>query len=93
MASEYLATIPLPRRLQLNIQIPVEEMDFDCERLVKAYSATNVELFINLPSDSDDEEWGDWRTVPYGSDDSSDSSDEVDMYSDVTVAATAIVRM
>jgi hypothetical protein len=57
MASEYSTTVPQLRRLQLNIQVPAEELDFDCERLVKAYSTTNVELIINLPSDSDDEEW------------------------------------
>ncbi|KAJ4331494.1 hypothetical protein N0V87_009121 [Didymella glomerata] len=82
MASEYSTTVPQLRRLQLNIQVPAEELDFDCERLVKAYSTTNVELIINLPSDSDDEEWGDWRTVSSDSDDSDDSSDEVDLYSD-----------
>ncbi|KAJ4401129.1 hypothetical protein N0V91_008151 [Didymella pomorum] len=82
MASEYLTTVPRLRRLQLNIQVPAEELDFDCERFVKAYSITSVELIINLPSDSDDEEWGDWRTVSSDSDDSSDDSDEVDLYSD-----------
>jgi hypothetical protein len=82
MASEYSTIVPRLRRLQLNVQVPAEELDYDCERLVKAYSTTNVELIINLPSDSDDEEWGDWRTVSSDSDDSSDDSDEVDLYSE-----------
>ncbi|KAF3035561.1 hypothetical protein E8E12_004661 [Didymella heteroderae] len=82
MASEYSTTVPQLKRLQLNIQVPAEELDFDCERLAKAYSMTSVELIVNLPSDSDDEEWGDWRTVSSDSDDSSDDSDEVNLYSD-----------
>lgn len=82
MAGEYSTTVPRLKRLQLNIQVSAEELGFDCERLVKAYSSTNVELIINLPSDSDNEEWGDWRSVSSDSDDSSDDSDEVDLYSD-----------
>lgn len=81
MASECASTVPHLKVLQLNIQVPAEELNFDCERLVKAYSQTNVDLIINLPSDSDDE-WGDWRTVSEDSDDSSEDSDEVDLWAD-----------
>lgn len=82
MASEYATAVPRLKLLQLNIQVPAEELDYDYERLVKAYSTTSVALIVNLPSDSDDEEWGDWRTVSSDSDDSSDDSDEVELYSD-----------
>jgi len=81
MASEYTDTVPRLTALQLNIQVPAEELDYDWERLVKAYSTTGVGLIINRPSDSDDE-WGDWRTVSADSEDSSDDSDEVELYSD-----------
>ena len=82
MAKDYMTIVPRLRILQLNIQVPADELGYDCERLVKAYSTTSVELIINLPSDSDDDEWGDWRTVSSDSGDSSDDSDEVDLYSD-----------
>ena len=81
MASDYITAIPRLKALTLNVQVPAEEIDYDWERLVKAYSTTSVDLVINLPSDSDDE-WGDWRTVSSDSDDSSDDSDEVDLWSD-----------
>ncbi|KAF1931074.1 uncharacterized protein M421DRAFT_408481 [Didymella exigua CBS 183.55] len=81
MASEYATTVPRLELLQLNIQVPAEDLEYDCERLVKAYSTTGVDLVINLPSDSDDDEWGGWLTVPSDSDDSSDDSDEVELYS------------
>ncbi|KAJ4984721.1 hypothetical protein SVAN01_09758 [Stagonosporopsis vannaccii] len=81
MASEYMDAVPRLAALQLNIQVPAEELDYDWERLVKAYSTTDIGLIINRPSNSDDE-WGDWRTVSADSDDSSDSSDEVELYSD-----------
>lgn len=56
---------------------PAEELDFDCEHVVKACLTTNVELILNLASDSDDDDWGDCRTVFSDSDDSSDDSDQV----------------
>lgn len=80
MASEYTDRVPRLSTLQLNIQVPSEEPDYDWERLVKAYSTTSVGLTINRPSDSDDE-WGDWRTASDDSDESSDDSDEVELYS------------
>lgn len=82
MAGEYSTTVPQLKLLQLNVQIPSDDLDYDWTRLVQAYSTTSVELVINLPSDCDDEEWGAWRTVPSDSDDSDDDSDEVDLYSD-----------
>lgn len=81
MAGEYTDTVPRLTALQLNIQVPAEELDYDWERLVKAYSTTSIGLVVNRPSDSDDE-WGDWRTVTADSEDSSDDSDEVELYSD-----------
>jgi hypothetical protein len=47
MASECWMIAPRLRRLQLNIQVPSEYLDFDCDHLVQAYLTTNVE------SDSD----------------------------------------
>lgn len=82
MANEYSTSIPQLRLLQLNVQVPEERLEYDCERLVRAYSNTDVELVVNLPSDSEDDEWGDWRTVSSDSDDSSEDSDEVELYSD-----------
>ncbi|KAJ8108457.1 hypothetical protein OPT61_g8160 [Boeremia exigua] len=81
MANEYLAAIPRLTALQLNIQVPAEELEYDWESLVRAYSTTSVKLVINRPSESDDE-WGDWRTVSSDSDESSEDSDEVELYSD-----------
>ncbi|KAH6639663.1 hypothetical protein C7974DRAFT_136513 [Boeremia exigua] len=81
MASDYATTVPGLASLQLNVQVLAEELDYDWERLVKAYSNTSVNLIINQPSDSDDE-WGDWRTVSSDSDESSEDSDEVDLYGD-----------
>ncbi|KAF3003219.1 hypothetical protein E8E13_009855 [Curvularia kusanoi] len=80
LASDYATVVPHLRAVQLNIQIPGEELGYECERLVKAYSTTDIDLRINLPSDSDGE-WGDWRTVSSDSDDSSEDSDEVELYS------------
>ena len=80
MASDYSTAIPHLKSVTLNVQVPAEELDYDWERLVKAYSTTSVDLKINLPSESDDE-WGDWRTVSSDSDDSSEDSDEVELWS------------
>lgn len=82
LASEYPTLLPRLKCVQLIIQTPAEELDNDCERLAKAYSTTAVELIINLPTDSGDEEWEDWRTMSSDSDDSSEDSDEVELYSD-----------
>ncbi|KAJ4311053.1 hypothetical protein N0V94_008139 [Neodidymelliopsis sp. IMI 364377] len=81
MASDYITVVPGLKVVRLIVQVPADDMDYDWERLVKSFSETGVELIIDLPSESDDE-WGDWRTVSSDSDDSSNSSDEVDLYSD-----------
>ncbi len=80
MASEYATKVPNLRTLQLDVQVPAEEIVHDWEPLVKAWSDTKVELVINLPSESDDE-FGDWRTLSTDFDDT-DDSDEVDLYSE-----------
>ena len=77
MTIEYLKTVSQLRHLYLNTHVPAEELDFDCQRLVKAYSSTDVELNLNLQSDNVDKDWGDLRTVCSDSDDSSGDSDEV----------------
>lgn len=81
MACEYMDSVPRLAALQVNVQIPAENLEYDWEHLVKAYSTISVELTINQPSGSDDE-WGDWRTTSELSSDFSDDSDEVDLYSD-----------
>ena len=81
MASEYVSVVPQLKTLQLNIQIPIAELEHECERLVRAYSTTTIDLRINPPPESDDE-WGDWRTVSSDSDESSEDSDEVELYGD-----------
>lgn len=81
MASGYTSVVPLLKTLQLKVQVPAEELDYDWELLVKPWSNTGVELTIDLPSESDDD-WDDWHTVSSESEDSSDDSDEVDLYSD-----------
>lgn len=58
--------------------MPAKEWDFDCERLAKPYSTTNVELILNLPSDNDDKNWGNWCMVFLNSD---DDSDEIHLHS------------
>lgn len=81
MASDYVSVVPQLKTLQLNIQIPIAELEHECERLVKAYSTTTIDFRINPPPESDDE-WGDWRTVSSDSDLTSEDSDEVDLYGD-----------
>ena len=81
MASEYVSVVPQLKTLQLNIQIPIAELENECERLVKAYSTTTIDFRINPPPESDDE-WDDWRTVSSDSDESSGDSDEVELYGD-----------
>lgn len=73
MASKYSTTVPS----SVEHARPAEELDFDCERVVEAYSITNVELILNFASDSDNNDWGDYRTVFQDSDNSSNNSDQV----------------
>lgn len=81
MASEYSTIVPDLEVLRLIVQLSAEDLEYEWERLVKPWSSTGVELIIDLPSERDDE-WGDWQTTSSESEDSSNDSDEVELYSD-----------